>query len=53
MDKKIIRNNWSLSLGFYHGICLGVRTYNEPEQITHVMYLPFVDIALEIHDNDE
>ena len=51
MDKKIIKNNWSLSLGFYPGICLGIRTYNEENQTTHVLYFPFVDIALEIFDN--
>ena len=42
------KKNWSLSFGFYPGILLGVRSYNEPEQTTHVLYIPFVDIALEI-----
>jgi|TARA_R110001592_G_scaffold219167_1_gene473281 hypothetical protein len=41
--------NWSLSFGFYPGILLGVRSYNEAEQDTHVLYLPFIDIALEIY----
>ncbi len=51
MDKKIIKNNWSLSLGFYPGVCVGMRTYNEENQTTHVLYMPFVDIALEIFNN--
>ena len=40
--------NWSLSIGTYPGVLLGARTYEEETQITHVLYLPFVDIALEI-----
>ena len=48
MDKEI-RKNWSLSVGTYPGILLGARTYDEEEQITHVFYLPFIDIALEIY----
>jgi hypothetical protein len=40
--------NWSLSIGFYPGILIGARSYNEDQQDTHVFYLPFVDIALEI-----
>ena len=49
MDKE--RKNWTLSIGFYPGICFGVRTYEEPDQTTYVLYIPFVDISLEIHDN--
>jgi len=40
--------NWSLSFGFYPGILFGIRSYNEEKQDTHVLYIPFVDIALEI-----
>ena len=43
------KGDWSLSLGFYPGVLLGARTYNEPKQVTHVLYLPFIDIALEIY----
>ena len=39
---------WILSVGLYPGILFGIRTYEEPEFNTHVLYLPFVDIALEI-----
>ena len=48
MDKEI--KNWTLSIGFYPGICFGIRTYEEPDQTTYVLYIPFVDISLEIHD---
>ena len=48
-DKEI--KNWTLSIGFYPGICFGIRTYEEPDQTTYVLYIPFVDISLEIHDN--
>jgi hypothetical protein len=39
---------WSLTIGFYPGILFGFRTYEEKEFNTHVLYLPFIDIALEI-----
>ena len=41
--------SWSLSLGFYPGILLGVRSYEEEKQTTHVLYIPFIDLALEIY----
>jgi len=43
------KDNWTLSVGFYPGFLIGVRSYEEENQITHVLYLPFVDIALEIY----
>jgi hypothetical protein len=49
MDKEI-KKNWTISLGFYPGICLGRRTYEEPEQTSYVFYIPFVDVALEIYN---
>ena len=39
---------WSLTIGFYPGILFGFRTYEEKEFNTHVLYLPFIDVALEI-----
>ena len=48
MEKKI-KDNWSLSLGFYPGILLGMRTYEEGGAIVYVLYMPFVDIALKIY----
>ena len=47
MDKQE-KKNWTLSVGFYPGIVIGVRTYEEDEQTSYVAYLPFVDLALEI-----
>ena len=43
------KKQWSLSIGTYPGILLGMRSYEEEEQTTHVFYLPLIDIALEIH----
>ena len=40
--------NWEISVGFYQGILFGIRTYEAEEYNTHVLYLPFVDIALTI-----
>ena len=39
---------WTLTIGLYPGILLGARTYNYAESDLHVLYLPFIDIALEI-----
>ena len=46
MDKE--KWNWSLSIGFYPGILFGIRAYEEQNQLTYVLYLPFVDIAFEM-----
>ena len=41
--------NWEITMGFYPGILIGIRTYEEKEFNEHVLYLPFcVDIALKI-----
>ena len=40
---------WSLSIGTYPGILFGLRSYEEENQTTHVAYLPFIDVALEIY----
>jgi len=42
------KDNWSLSVGFYPGVVIGIRSYEEKDQTTHVLYLPFIDVALEI-----
>tara|TARA_X000001382_G_scaffold105886_1_gene81206 strand:- start:244 stop:468 length:225 start_codon:yes stop_codon:yes gene_type:complete len=50
MSKNIEgKDNWSFSIGFYPGLLIGIRTYEEQNQTTHVLYLPFIDIALEIY----
>jgi hypothetical protein len=43
--------NWELSLGVYPGILLGIRTYVEEDSTLYVLYLPFIDLALEIFKN--
>jgi hypothetical protein len=39
---------WSVEIGFYPGILLGYRVYEYEDALVHVLYLPFVDISLEI-----
>ena len=48
-NTEVIKDNWSLSFGFYPGILFGMRTYDEPKLMVYVIYVPFVDIALEIY----
>tara|TARA_R100000541_G_scaffold24598_1_gene34250 strand:- start:186 stop:323 length:138 start_codon:yes stop_codon:yes gene_type:complete len=43
--------DWNLSFGFYPGILIGFRTYNELNKNNHVLYLPLVDVCLTI-END-
>lgn len=40
--------DWELTAGLYPGILIGVRSYSQPESTQHVLYLPFVDICLEV-----
>lgn len=39
---------WELSLGVYPGVLFGIRTYEYEDSKLHVLYVPFIDIALEI-----
>lgn len=39
---------WEIELGLYPGVLIGFRTYDMGTHNTHVIYLPFVDIALNI-----
>jgi hypothetical protein len=41
--------SWELSIGLYPGIVFGLRTYNYDDSTLHVLYIPFVDVALEIY----
>ena len=43
--------NWELTLGFYPGVIIGIRSYNQEDSVQHVMYLPFVDMCLEIFED--
>ena len=40
---------WFLELGLYPGILLGFRTYDQGEYNTHVLYFPFIELALSIY----
>ena len=42
------KKGWMVALGFYPGILLGIRTYEEEKFTTYVIYLPLVDIAITI-----
>jgi len=46
-DNKQVKS-WTFSIGIYPGILFGIRTYEEVDFKTHVLYLPFIDFALEI-----
>lgn len=39
---------WELSLGTYPGIVVGIRTYVLSDSTQYVLYLPFVDLQLQI-----
>ena len=39
---------WELSLGFYPGMLIGFRTYEQEDRNNHVLYLPFIDICLTV-----
>jgi hypothetical protein len=43
MDK-----GWAISIGLYPGILIGMRSYVEKEYVQHVIYLPLIDICIEI-----
>tara|TARA_E500000318_G_scaffold8536_1_gene7799 strand:+ start:22 stop:156 length:135 start_codon:yes stop_codon:yes gene_type:complete len=43
--------NWELSIGLYPGVLIGFRTYAEEAYSTHVLYIPFLDVALTIFND--
>ena len=45
MKEEDDRPGWMLELGIYPGILFGFRSYREEEFTTHVLYVPFIDIA--------
>jgi len=40
--------SWDLSIGLYPGVLIGMRSYVEKQFVQHVIYIPFVDICIEI-----
>ena len=43
--------DWEISFGFYPGIVLGFRTYNEVDRSNHVLYMPLIDICLTTYND--
>jgi len=43
--------SWELTIGFYPGILIGMRSYPHTGSTQHVFYLPFVDICLEVFED--
>ena len=43
--------DWELSIGFYPGIMLGFRTYNELDRSNHVLYIPLIDVCLTVYND--
>lgn len=53
MSKSIkgkVGKDWSVSLGMYPGLLIGMRTYYGDTHTQHVIYLPIIDIAIEIEN---
>jgi hypothetical protein len=48
MEEIKNERGWSLTIGFYPGILFGIRSYHEEDFSTHVLYLPLIDLALEV-----
>jgi len=42
--------SWSIEIGLYPGVLLGIRSYDSKEGKIHVVYLPFIDIAFYINE---
>ena len=40
---------WALEVGLYPGVLIGFRSYKDVGNDIHVLYLPFVDLALTIY----
>ena len=53
MTNKKEKKAWALSVGLYPGILIGFRSYEDDEKTTHVAYIPFIDLALEVYKNVE
>ena len=40
--------SWEITIGFYPGILVGFRSYENNDRNNYVLYIPFVDICLTI-----
>ena len=43
---------WELSLGFYPGFAIGMRSYDNPSTWEHVLYIPFIELCLTVFKDD-
>ena len=43
--------SWELTVGFYPGIIVGFRSYEQDDRNNHVLYIPFIDICLTVLKN--
>ena len=41
---------WDLSIGFYPGILIGMRTYSNKNGVSHVFYLPLIDLCINVYN---
>jgi hypothetical protein len=39
---------WIVEIGFYPGLLFGYRVYEYEDSQLHVLYVPFMDISLEV-----
>ena len=53
MNEEKEKNSWALSIGLYPGIVLGFRSDEQEDRTTHVAYIPFIDLALEVYHGIE
>ena len=42
--------NWEVSIGLYHGVLIGMRTYQGINKVSHVLYLPFIDLCIDVYN---
>ena len=40
---------WEISLGFYPGILIGMRSYDQDGLVDHVLYIPFCELCLTVY----
>ena len=52
-ETEVVKDNWSLSIGTYPGLLFGIRSYEEDHALIYVLYVPFIDIALEIEKKEK
>ena len=48
-ETEVVKDNWSLSIVTYPGLLFGIRSYEEGHAVVYVLYIPFIDVALEIY----